>query len=93
MTGVQTCALPICVGRDAGGDGHRPVDPGRDDPVDLLGAGELADRGLVLHGHHGPAVGVLEADGRRVAVAGDHVERALPGCAVQPELGRTGAQD
>ena len=73
---------------DASGDRDRPVDPGRDDPVHLLCAGELADGGLVLDGDHGAAVGVLEADRGGVAVAGDDVEPPIPRCAVQAELRR-----
>ena len=67
--------------------------PGRDDPVHPLGARELADRRLVLDGHDRAAVGVLEADGGRVAVAGDDVEPALPCGPVQPELRRPGSED
>jgi hypothetical protein len=79
--------------RDPGRDRHGPVDSGRDDPVDLLCAGELAYRGLVLDGYHRPPVDVLEADRRRVAVTRDDVEAALARRAVQPELRRPGAQD
>ena len=79
------------MGGDARGDGHRPVDPGGDDPVDALGARELADRHLVLDRDDGTPVGVLESDGRRVAVAGDDEEPPLPRGAVEPELARPGS--
>ena len=85
--GSSGCGSPACAAMP-GGDRDRPVDPGRDDPVHLLGAGELADGRLVLDGDDRAAVGVLEADRGGVAVAGDDVEPPLPGGAVQPELRR-----
>ena len=92
MSGNERMPKPR-VGRDPSGDGDRPVDSGRDDPVDLLGASELADRRFVLDGDDRAAVRVLEAEGGRVPVASDDVEAALPCRPVQPKLTGTGAED
>ena len=72
--------------RHAGGDRHRPVDAGGDDPVHPFRLGELADRGLVLGGDDRATVGVLEPGRLRVTVAG-HDEEAAAACRAQePEL-------
>ncbi len=95
----QRCGLgrngvrQACVGGDAGGDGHGPVDSRGDEAVHPLSARQLADRRFVLDGHHRAAVGVLEADGGRVAVARDDVEPALPCGPVQPKLSRPGSEN
>ena len=68
------------------GDGHRPVDPGRDDPVDALGLGEPRDALLVLGRDDRPAVSEREADGSRVAVGRDDEEPAVARTAQQPDL-------
>jgi hypothetical protein len=66
--------------------GDRPVDPGRDDPMYLLGPGQPLDPSLVFRGDEGTPVGVPEADGARVPVAGDDVETAFASGAEEPEL-------
>ena len=72
-------------------DRHRPVDPGRDDPVEQLGAREPVEAFLVLGGHDRAPVRVLEARGGGIAVAGDHEQAALPCGPKEPELRRPGA--
>ena len=69
----------------------RPVDPGRDQPVDALGAGEALDAGLVLGGDDGAPVGVAEARRGGVAVDGDHVQLARACGGQQAKLRRAGA--
>ena len=64
-------------------DRHGPVDPGRDQPVNVLGAREPLDSGLVLGRDDRAAVGVPESGRRRVAIDRDHVQLAGPCCRQQ----------
>ncbi len=73
---------------DARGDGHRPVDPGRDDPVHALRLREPLDPDVVLGRDDRPPVGEPEAGRRRVAVDGDHEQAAGARRREQPELRR-----
>ena len=70
--------------RDPRGHRHGPVDPGGDDPVDALGAGEPVDRFLVLGRDDRAPVGDTKPDARRVPVGGDDEEPALAGRASSP---------
>ena len=76
-------AEPLC---DARGDPDRPVGSGRDDPVDVLGAGEAVDARLVLGRDERPLVRVGEAGRRGIAVDRDHEEVALACRAQEPDL-------
>ena len=76
---------------DARGDPDGPVGAGRDDPVDVLGAREPVDAGLVLGRDERALVRVGEAGRRRVAVDGDHEEAALARRAQEPDLRGPGA--
>ena len=71
---------------DARRDADRPVGAGRDDPVDVLGAGEPVDARLVLGRDERALVRVGEAGRRRVAVDRDHEEAALARRAQEPDL-------
>jgi hypothetical protein len=71
---------------DPGGDRYRPVDPGRDDPVDALGCGQPVDLGLVLDRDDRPAIGEAESGRGRVTVDGDDEEVSLAGRLEQAEL-------
>ena len=77
--------------RDARRDRDRPVDPGGEDSVDVLRAGESIEALLVLGRDEGPPVGELEAGRRRVAVARDHEEAALARGPKKTELRGPGA--
>jgi len=74
-----------------GGDGDRPVDSGRHDPVDSLGTCKTVDARLVLGRDDRAAIGVAEAGSTRVAIAGHDVQPAVAGRAEQAELRRTSA--
>ena len=56
---------------DPRGDRNRPVDAGRDDPVDALRRGEAVDLRLVLDGDDRPPVGEAKPRCGRIAVDGD----------------------
>ena len=71
---------------NARGDGDRPVDPRRDDPVDALRLGEPRDVLLVLGGDDRATVREREADGGGVAVGRDDEEPAVARTAQQPDL-------
>ena len=74
---------------DAGGDRHRPVDPGGDQPVDALGRREPFDARLVLGRDDRPPVGVAETGRRGIAVERDHEQPPLARGGQQAELGRS----
>ena len=77
--------------RDARGNRDRPVDPGRDQPVDALGLRQPVDALLVLRGDERPPVGEGEPDRARVPVGGDDEEPVLAGGGEEAELRRPGA--
>ncbi len=80
-------------GGDPGRDGDGVVAAGRDDPVDLLGAGEPLDRRLVLDRDDRAPVGVAKARRGGVAVGRDDGEPA-PACGLEhSELRGAGAED
>ena len=74
---------------DPCGDPDRPVDPGRDQPVDGLRVGQTLDALLVLGRDDRPPVRVLEPGRSRVAVERDHEEPSLAGRREQAELSRS----
>jgi hypothetical protein len=76
---------------DARGDRDRPVDPGRDDAVHLLGGSEHPDGGLVLGGYDCAAIGEFKSDRGGVPVASDDEEVALVRGAKETELCRPGS--
>jgi hypothetical protein len=76
---------------DTGGDADRPVGSGRDDSVDATGTREALDALLVLRRDHRALVNETEADGKRIAVDGDHGDVAGRCCPEQAELRRPGA--
>ena len=78
---------------DARGDRDRPVDAGRNQSVDALGAGQALDARFVLGRDDRATVGVAEAGRRRIPVERDHVELTCAGSGEQPELGRSRAED
>jgi hypothetical protein len=71
---------------DPGGDRDRPVDPGRDQPVDPLGRGEAVDLRLVLDRDDRAAVGEAEPGGGGIAVDGDDEQPPVAGGLEEPEL-------
>jgi hypothetical protein len=71
---------------DARGDRDRPVDPGRDDPVDVLRRDQPVDLRLVLDRDDRPAVGEAKAACGRVAIDGDDEQVPLTGGLEQTEL-------
>ena len=75
--GVERMPKPEAI-REPSRDRHRPVDPGRYDPVDGIRAREPVEALLVLGRDDRAPVRVLEARGGGVAVAGDHEQAALP---------------
>ena len=77
--------------RDAGRDGDRPVDPGRDHAVDPLGLREPLDPRLVLGRDDRAAIREREAGRGGIAVDRDH-EQVQRACGLeQPELRGAGA--
>ncbi len=80
------------LGRDARGDRNRPVDPGCDHAVDLLGRGESLERRLVLGRDQCTPVGEREAGRSGIAVGGDHVELPPARRFEQTELSGPGAK-
>ena len=77
--------------RDTSADRDRPVDPGRDQPVDAFGRSEPLDRRLVLGGDDRAAVGVAETGRGGIAVDSDHVQLARPRGREQSQLRRSGS--
>ena len=74
---------------DPCGDRDRPVDAGRDQPVDALRAGQTLDALLVLGRDDRPPVRVLEPGRGRVAIERDHEKTSLAGRREQAELSRS----
>jgi len=69
----------------------RPIDPGRDQPADLLLPRDLGHGLLVLCRHDRVPVGEAEADRRLVVVADDDEESPPARRAQEPELCRARA--
>ena len=78
---------------DAGHDRHRRVDPGRDQPFDLLLAGDRLDALLVLGRDERVAVREAQAQSLLVTVADDGRDPTCLRRGEQPELPRAGAYD
>ena len=70
------------------GDAHRPVRPGRDDPVDRLRTRKAVDGRLVLGGDERTLVRIREARRRGIAIDRDHEELSLARRAQEADLGR-----
>ena len=64
------------LGGDPRRDRHRPVDPGRNHSVHLLGRGQPLERRLVLRRDQRAPIGERKAGRRRIAIGGDHVQPA-----------------